>query len=300
MIYVVCGPTASGKTSLAHWIFDQLDNFPIILNADAYQIYKGLDILSAKVSKNSKYYKHYKMIDIVDVDECFSVYQYQKMARSIIDDAIKNNKDVIVVGGTGLYIRALFYDYEFYEHEKTIDLSEYEKFSNAELYELLQQLDYDESLKMHPNNRKRVIRTLALIREMKMSKTEYVGKQEHKIIYDDVQFICLNPDRILLYFKINDRVDEMINCGLINEIDNLRKTHNFSLTSINAIGVKETLQFLDNNITMEELKEKIKQKTRRYAKRQITFFKHQLPCIMYNDISEFKKSFINSKKGVKK
>lgn len=296
MIYVVCGPTASGKTNLAHWIFDHLDNFPIILNADAYQIYKGLDTLSAKVSKGSKYYKHYKMIDIVDVDECFSVYQYQKMARSIIDDAIKNNKDVIVVGGTGLYIRALFYDYEFYEHEKTIDLSEYEKFSNAELYELLQQLDYDESLKMHPNNRKRVIRTLALIREMKMSKTEYVGKQEHKIIYDDVQFICLNPDRILLYFKINDRVDEMINCGLINEIDNLRKTHNFSLTSINAIGVKETLQFLDNNITMEELKETIKQKTRRYAKRQITFFKHQLPCIMYNDISEFKKSFINLKK----
>lgn len=301
MIYVICGPTASGKSSLAHQLFDLLNTKPLILNADAYQIYRGLDILSAKVSKDSKYYPYYRLIDIKNIDETFSVAEYQNMARSIIYDQLKQGKDIIVCGGTGLYIRALFYDYEFYEHDKHVDLTVYEKYTNEQLHDLLKQLDISEANKIHPNNRKRVIRTLALIQSMKMSKTEYNSKQEHKIIFDNVKFICLFPNRQELYYKINDRVNEMINKGLIDEVKKISTISNFSLTSINAIGVKECLKYLKKEISLEELKEEIKQKTRRYAKRQFTFFKHQLPCIMYNNkdefINEFERNFKNEKRN---
>ena len=281
MLYVIVGPTGSGKTSVALKLAD-FYHAPII-NADAFQIYQEMDIGTAKIEKDSEDYKKHYLLDIVKPNESYSVKRYQDDFRSIYNKLKKDYKDIIVCGGTGLYIKAALYDYKF-EDEVEADVSDLEKLSNEELADILNKLDPKAFETIHMNNRKRVIRAIQIARTHDLNKSESIDQQEHKLIIDDeVKFLFLNPDRKELYENINKRVDMMFEKGLVDEVKHLLKKYELSLTAKAAIGYKEVIDYLDDKYSLEECKELIKKRTRNYAKRQVTFFKHQLPCLEIND-----------------
>ena len=271
MIYVVFGPTGSGKTDVAIKLADFF-NAPII-NADAFQIYKEMNIGTNKIKESDPYYKRHYLINIKYPNETYSVKEYQDDFRCTLNKLQKDYKDIIVCGGTGLYIRAALYDYKFLE-EETYN-NDYSKFTNEELFAELQKLDLEASKKIHVNNRKRLIRALDLIKNSGVKKSELIDSQEHKIIYPDVMFLFLNPDREQLYENINKRVDTMIDNGLVNEVKELKNKYDLSITAFQGIGYKEIIEYLDGKYTLEEAIELIKKRTRNYAKRQVTFFKNQ-------------------------
>lgn len=280
MLYVVCGPTGSGKTEIGKILSDRF-NAPIV-NADAFQVYKDMNIGTAKITKDDPYYKKHHLLDIITPEEDFSVMTYQKLFRNKIEELSKEYKDIIIVGGTGLYIRASVYDYYFPEEEKD-DTSDLEKLTNEELYEILKKLDNKATKTIHMNNRKRVIRAISIARTSQLTKSENIDAQEHKLIYPDIRFLMISPDRNKLYENINKRVDQMFDNGLLEEVKSLQKSYKLSRTARAAIGYKEILDALENNTSLDDAKELIKQRTRNYAKRQVTYFKHQLPVEIYED-----------------
>ena len=287
MLYVICGPTGSGKTGIAKLLSDKL-NAPII-NADAFQIYQEMNIGTAKISKDDPYYLKHYLLDIITPDQDFSVMEYQRYFRQTVEELSKQYKDIIVCGGTGLYIRASLYDYEFEEQEKD-DVSDLEKLSNEELYEMLKKLDSKACENIHINNRKRVIRAISIARTSEHTKSETIDAQSHTMIYPDVRILMISPNREMLYEKINKRVDVMFEKGLINEVKTLQNKYKLSRTASAAIGYKEVIEGLQNNTDIEQIKDLIKQRTRNYAKRQVTFFKHQLPVEIYETKEELLKA----------
>ena len=291
MLLVIVGPTGSGKTSAALKLAD-FYHAPII-NADAFQIYSEMDIGTAKIAKDSDDYKKHYLLDIVKPNERYSVKEYQDDFRRIYAELKKQYQNIIVCGGTGLYIKAALYDYAF-EDEEEVDISDLEKLSNEELADMLNKLDPKAFETIHMNNRKRVIRAIQIARTHELNKSESIDKQEHKLIVDDeVKFLFLNPDRKALYENINKRVDIMFEQGLLDEIKGLLNKYELSTTAKAAIGYKEVIDYLDNKCSLEECKELIKKRTRNYAKRQVTFFKHQLPCKEYASKEELLKEFIH-------
>ena len=291
VLLVIVGPTGSGKTSAALKLAD-FYHAPII-NADAFQIYQEMDIGTAKIERDSEDYKKHCLLDIVKPNESYSVKQYQEDFRKAYHDLKKTNKDIIVCGGTGLYIKAALYDYAF-EDEEGADVSDLEELSNEQLYDLLKKLDPKALETIHMNNRKRVIRAIQIARTHNMNKSESIDKQEHKLVIDDeVKFLFLNPERKALYENINKRVDIMFEQGLVNEVMGLLNKYQLSTTAKAAIGYKEVIDYLDDKYSLEECKELIKKRTRNYAKRQVTFFKHQLPCIEYTSKEELLKELIH-------
>ena len=280
MLIVIVGPTGCGKTGTALKLAD-FYHAPII-NADAFQIYEGMDIGTAKVDKNSKEYEKHYLLDIVKPDQTYSVKQYQEDFRKTYNKLKEQYPTIIVCGGTGLYIKAALFDYAF-EDEENADCSDLEAMSNEELYDLLKSLDEKALETIHINNRKRVIRAIQIARTHQMNKSESIDSQEHKLIIDDeVKFYFINPNRQELYERINQRVNIMFDKGLVNEVKGLLKDYQLSLTAKAAIGYKEVIEYLDNSYSLDECKELIKKRTRNYAKRQVTFFKHQLPCQEYS------------------
>ena len=288
MLIVIVGPTGSGKTEIALKLAD-FYNAPII-NADAFQIYQDMDIGTAKISRDSEDYKKHYLLDIVKPNQQYSVKQYQEDFRKTYLALKKQYQNIIVCGGTGLYIKAALYDYAF-ENEEEVDVSDLEEMSNEELYELLKQLDNKATETIHMNNRKRVIRAIQIARTHDVNKSESIDQQEHKLFFQDevVKFYFLNPNREDLYANINTRVDQMIEKGLENEVKELLKKYKLSLTAEAAIGYKEMIGYLKGEYPFEECVELIKKRTRNYAKRQVTFFKHQLPCIEFNTKEELLK-----------
>ena len=276
MIYVIMGPTCSGKTEVANFLIDKLDCEAI--NFDAFQIYQDMNIGTAKISQSDKHYQKYHLLDIRKPSESFSVMEYQQLCREEL--AKLEDKDVVLVGGTGLYVRAALYDYVF-KKEENIDNSDLEKLSNGELWDLLNKLDVDESKKIHQNNRKRLIRAIALIRSNEMNKTEMLNEQKHELIYPDVRFIFICPEREKLYKNINQRVEKMFESGLVDEVKGLLAKYKLSLTASQGIGYKEVIQLLNNEINERECIELIQKRTRNYAKRQVTFFKNQFKYELY-------------------
>ncbi|MBO4285842.1 MAG: tRNA (adenosine(37)-N6)-dimethylallyltransferase MiaA [Bacilli bacterium] len=273
MIYVIMGPTASGKSNAAHALAERF-NCPII-NADAFQIYKGMNIGTNKVSTDDKNYSRYHLLDIVNPDQTYSVMEYQNSFRDTLKELQKQYKDIVVCGGTGLYIRAATYDYTFLK-EDSFDEA-YDELSNEELHMMLTRLDSQEAEKIHQNNRKRMIRAINLINKSGESKTSLLEKQEHKPIFstEEITYLFINPNREELYNNINQRVEEMFDNGLIDEVKGLLDKYEMSQTATQGIGYKEVISYLNNEISLEECKELIKKRTRNYAKRQVTFFKHQ-------------------------
>ena len=286
MIYVICGPTGSGKTNVAIK-FSEYFHAPII-NADAFQIYQDMNIGTAKISKDDPYYKKHYLLDIKKPSENFSVMEYQKLFRQCVEELSKKHENIIVCGGTGLYIRASLYDYVFKE-EEPVDISDLEKMSNEELYDLLKQLDESATQTIHQNNRKRIIRAIAIARSQEFTKSENISSQEHKMVYSNVQILFINPDRNKLYENINNRVDEMFDKGLIDEVKGLLNKYELSVTAKAAIGYKEVIDYLNGQYSLEDCKELIKKRTRNYAKRQVTFFKNQFECQTYASAEELLK-----------
>ena len=291
MLLVIVGPTGSGKTTAALKLAD-FYHAPII-NADAFQIYQEMDIGTAKVEKGSEEYKKHYLLDIVKPNQSYSVKEYQDDFRKVYSELKKQYQNIIVVGGTGLYIKAALYDYAF-EDEEEADVSDLEELSNEELADILNKLDPKAFETIHMNNRKRVIRAIQIARTHDMNKTDSINQQEHKLVVnDEVKFLFLNPDRKALYENINKRVDIMFNQGLLDEVKNLLNKYELSRTAKAAIGYKEVIDYLEGKCSLEECQELIKKRTRNYAKRQVTFFKHQLPCKEYASKEELLKEFIH-------
>ena len=291
MLICIVGPTGSGKTSVALKLAD-FYNAPII-NADAFQIYQEMDIGTAKIVKNTEDYKKHYLLDIVKPNQSYSVKQYQDDFRKVYNELKKEYQTIIVCGGTGLYLKASLYDYKF-EDEEEADVSDLEELTNEELADILNKLDPKAFETIHMNNRKRVIRAIQIARTHDVNKSDAIDQQEHKLVIDEeVKFLFLNPDRKALYENINKRVDMMFEQGLVNEVKGLLNKYELSNTAKAAIGYKEVIDYLENKCSLEEAKELIKKRSRNYAKRQVTFFKHQLPCKEYISKEELLKEYIH-------
>ena len=291
MIYVIVGPTGSGKTSVACQLSDKFD-LPIV-NADAFQIYQEMNIGTAKIDKADPDYKKHFLIDLINPSQTYSVKQYRDDFDRVFPELLKANKDIIICGGTGLYVRAALYDYQFPEEEE-FDETKYEDFSNEELHQMLEKVDPQSADSIHENNRKRVIRALVFAENGGLTKSENIANQEHKMRFDNVEILFLNPNREDLYQHINDRVEQMFENGLVDEVKALLKKYEFSLTAYQAIGYKETIDYLNGKTTLEEAKELIKKRTRNYAKRQVTFFKHQFETHQFDNSKDLF-DYINAK-----
>lgn len=270
MIIVITGPTAVGKTKLSIELAKKYNGE--IINADAVQVYKGLDIGSAKVTEEEKEGIPHHLFDIKEVDEEYTIFHYQKDCRDKIKEIENRGHTPILVGGTGLYIKAALYDYKL-SKENNIDL--YENITNEELYSELIKLDKD--IIIDKNNRRRLVRALNYYKENGSSIND---NKTDELLYDAI-FIGLTTDRNILYDKINKRVDKMIEDGLIEEVKSFYDKGIKTKPLLNGIGYREIYQYLDNTITLEEAISKIKQNSRHYAKRQYTFFKHQLPMVWF-------------------
>ncbi len=276
-VIVIVGPTASGKTALSIELAKKIDGE--IVSCDSMQIYKKMDIGSAKPTvEEMQGIKHY-MIDIIEPNERFSVAEYKKQAENAIEEIIAKGKTPIVIGGTGLYADSLIYGIEYPEIEFD------EKYRNeleekatttkglAELYKKAEKIDTDATRKISPNDKKRIIRILEIYHSTGKTKTELETESRKNGIKYDFQVFAINMDRQILYDRINKRVDIMIENGLIEEVQNLLKQYDEFPTAMQGLGYKEVVEYLDGILTKEEMIEKIKQETRRYAKRQLTWFR---------------------------
>ena len=278
MVIVITGPTATGKSDLGIFLAHQLDGE--IINADSTQIYKGLDIATNKVSDTEGVVHH--LFNEKDLREEYTVFDYQKDARKAIDDILSRGKVPILVGGTGLYINAALYDYKF--EEKAND--EYECISNDELYKML--LEVDPHTNIHLNNRVRVISALNYY---KANKKPYSEKEKNLTLLYDTIFIGLTTDREVLYYKINKRVDKMVREGLVNEAKEVYDLGIRSKAVMTPIGPKELFEYFDGNCSLEEAIELIKSKSRKYAKRQYTWFRNQMKLKWFEtDYDDFSKT----------
>lgn len=262
MIIVISGPTAVGKTKLSIELAKKYN--AEIINYDSVQIYKDMDIASAKVTKEEMEGIPHHLLDIKNYDENYSIYDYQMDARKKIEELKNKNKNIIFVGGTGLYIKAALYDYRFNKEEEKYDFS---NLTNEELYKRIIEIDKD--IKVDKDNNRRLVRTLTNL------INGNITNNKDTLLYDDCYFIGLKTDRDILYERINKRVDIMIDNGLIDEA---KKFYNKERTKaiMTPIGYKELFRYLDNEITKDEAIDLIKKNSRHYAKRQFTFFNNQM------------------------
>lgn len=272
-IICIVGPTGVGKSSLG--IKLALETKGEIINGDAFQIYKEMNIGTAKPTLEERSLIPHHLFDYVSPTYEFSIFDYQKNLRSKIEELEKKNVNIIVVGGTGLYLKSGFYDFNLSEQEEHIDMSSYENKSNEELHKILEEIDEVEASKIHQNNRKRVLRAIQIYLETGNKKSDIIASQDHVPLYD-VTFIGLTRDREELYDLINKRVDKMFELGLVDEVKDLMKKYPSTLRSFQAIGYKELMTGLKENKDEEEIKELIKKNSRNYAKRQFTYFNNQL------------------------
>ena len=279
-IIAIVGPTGIGKTSLSIELAKALNGE--VISCDSMQVYKKMDIGTAKVTKEEMDGIFHYLIDIQEYDQPYNVMIFQDVCRKSIQKIQNKNKQVILCGGTGLYLKAALYDYTFEEETQDEDyLKELNQKSNEELYELLKEID-DKSLeKIHKNNRKRILRAL-MMAHSGMSKSQREQQQKHIPLYD-IYYIGLDVDRNILHQRINDRVDKMFEQGLVEEVTSLFKEEKtWEYTSFQGIGYKEFKDYFLDQITLEETKERIKTHSRQYAKRQYTWFKNQMPVHWYS------------------
>ena len=263
MILAIVGPTGVGKTKLSIELAKKYD--AIIINSDAMQVYKGMNIGTAKPTvEERENIKHY-LLDFVDPSINYTVFDYQKDVRKIINE--NKDKNIIFVGGTGLYLKAALFDYRFDEEK---DANTFDNVSNEVLYDLA--LKKDKNMTIHKNNRQRLVRFLN-----KMNTETIEAKQLY-----DVIFIGLTTNRDELYNRINSRVDEMIRSGLIDEVKSFYDKKIDSKALNTAIGYKELYQYFNNEISLDEAIDLIKKNSRHYAKRQYTWFNNQMDIKWFN------------------
>lgn len=288
-VIVIVGPTASGKTGLSIELAKRINGE--IISCDSMQIYKDMTIGTAKpTEKEQEGIKHY-LIDEISPDERFSVSDYKTTAEKAIETILSKNKVPIVVGGTGLYANSLIYGIEFknekYDESYRNKLEERVKKEGLEtLYEEAKKIDSEAMEKISPNDKKRILRVLEIYQKTGMNKTEQDKLSKPKEVKYDYKVFGIDVQRDLLYERINDRVDQMIKDGLIDEVKNIYSKYNKFPTAMQAIGYKEVVEYLKNNITKQEMIEKIKMETRRYAKRQLTWFRRNQEIIWLNGLND--------------
>ena len=270
MIIAILGPTAVGKTALSIALAKHYK--AEVINFDAMQVYEKLNIGTAKVTTDEMEGVPHHLLSNVSLDKNYSVYDYQKDARCLIDKLLKENKNIILVGGTGLYLKALLFDYNFSEGT-TNNL--YNDLTNEEILARIKSYNVEEL--PHVNNRKRLVRLLN-----KLENNETITNNGNNLLYKDTIFIGLTTDRNTLYDKINKRVDIMFNNGLLEEVESLKDEFNTSKALNTAIGYKEFIPYFNGEKTLDEVKDDIKKNSRRYAKRQYTFFNHQFNLKWFN------------------
>lgn len=275
-VIVIGGPTASGKSKLAIELAKKINGE--IISADSMQIYKEMNIGTAKVTKNEMQGICHYMIDIVEPNERYSVSAYKKEAEKCIEKILTKNKTPIIVGGTGLYIESLIYGIEFQDEEidekYRNELNEIaEKEGLEKLYEEAKKIDPKAMEKISSNDRKRIIRVLEIYHKTGKTKTEQEIESRKKEVKYDYKLFAITIEREKLYSRIEERVDKMLEDGLIAEVERIKeKYHNFP-TAMQGLGYKEVVQYLEQILTKEEMVDTLKKETRHYAKRQLTWFR---------------------------
>lgn len=287
-VIVICGPTASGKTALSIELAKRINGE--IISADSMQIYKYMDIGSAKPTlEEMEDIKHY-MLDFVEPNIRYSVADYKKTAEDCIEEILKKRKVPIIVGGTGLYVNSLIYGIEYNEikldEEYRQKLEErVEKEGLEKLYNEAVSIDSEAMSKISKNDKKRILRVLEIYHETGKTKTEQEIESRKNEVRYDYKVFAINMDREKLYERINLRVDLMLEQGLIQEVKELVDKYEELPTAIQGLGYKETKEYLDGKISKEDMIEKIKMETRRYAKRQLTWFKKNKQTIWLNGLA---------------
>ena len=290
-VIVICGPTASGKTALSIELAKKINGE--IISSDSMQIYKDMTIGTAKPTiEEMQGIKHY-LIDFIEPNQRYSVADFKKDAEKAIEEIIKKGKVPIVVGGTGLYVDSLIYGIEYQEinfDEKYRNELEkrVEKEGLEKLYNEAKKIDPQAIEKISQNDKKRILRILEIYKATGKNKTEQEIESRKNEVKYDYKVFAINMDREKLYERINKRVDIMIENGLIQEVEELLKKYNKFPTAMQGLGYKEVAEYLYNKGSKEEMIENIKRETRRYAKRQITWFKKnkQTIWIKPNDLQE--------------
>lgn len=300
-IIIIAGATACGKTDVSIELAKKINGE--IISADSMQVYKKMDIGTAKVDKSKMQgVKHY-LVDELDPDEDFSVAVFKDLAKKYINKIYEKDKIPIIVGGTGFYINSIIFDNDFEEVKKNHDYRTYlENIANEKgnqyLSLMLKDVDFESYEKIHYNNTKKIIRALEFfyLTDEKISNHNKAQK-EKKLAYD-VRFFILNMDRDILYKKINERVDLMIKNNLVEEVKNLISLgYHKNLTSMQGIGYKEIIKYLDGEICFDDAVEQVKKNTRNFAKRQITWFKHQcngtwIDVLKFENVSQIVESIM--------
>ena len=280
MIFVIVGPTGVGKSSLA--LKYALENNAAIINGDVFQCYKEMSIGTAKPSLEERSKAPHYLFDIATVNEAYTIFDYQKDLRRTIDELLPKYKNIVIVGGSGLYLKSSLYDFTLNEQKESIDMSKYDSLTNEELYDELLKIDEESAKQTHPNNRKRVLRAIEIYLESGKKKSDIIASQEHKLLYD-VTFIGLSKDsREELYKMIDERVIKMFDEGLLDEVKYLMNNYDIGSRAFQAIGYKELIQGLNEEKSLPEIVSLIQKNTRNYAKRQYTYFKNQLPVNWFN------------------
>ena len=276
-VIVIVGPTASGKTALSIELAKKINGE--IVSCDSMQIYKDMNIGSAKPTQEEmEGIKHY-LIDVARPDERFSVAEYKRQAEKAIEEILEKGKVPIVIGGTGLYADSLIYGIEYQEIEfdekyrKALEKQTQTEDGLKMLYNQAKKIDEEAIKKISENDKKRIIRILEIYHQTGKTKTQLEEESRKNEVKYDYKVFAINMDRQVLYDRINKRVDLMIENGLIQEVENLLKKYKTFPTAMQGLGYKEVVQYFNNEITKEKMIDKIKQETRRYAKRQLTWFR---------------------------
>lgn len=279
-LIVLTGPTAVGKTKLSIQLAKAIGGE--IISADSMQVYRGMDIGSAKITEEEKEGIPHYLIDVLDPSEEFNIVLFQQLAKEAIKQIHEKGKIPILAGGTGFYIQSVLYDIDFSEHDEKDGIrDELEAIAKEEqgphrLHERLKEVDLESAKIIHENNVKRVIRALEFYEETGMRISEHNKEQHQKESPYDVSYFVLNDDRTKVYERIDKRVDLMIKAGLVEEVRRLKEQGcRRDMVSMQGLGYKEILDYLEGEIPLEEAIYRIKRDTRHFAKRQITWFKRE-------------------------
>ena len=280
-VIVVIGPTSVGKTKMGVALAKKLNGE--VISGDSMQIYKYMDIGTAKATKEEMEGVVHHCLDILNPQDNYSVHDFQKTVRKKITEISQRHHVPIIVGGTGLYIKAALYDYHFEETEDNHDLikEKYQSYDDQQLYDHLLSIDEESAEILHPNNRRRVLRAIEIYENTGRKKSEIINEQQHVCLYD-AYFVGLTLPRDVLYERINKRIDMMKKNGLKEEVFNLYKQGlNREHQSMKAIGYKEWFDYFEHQIDEETVYDNIKKHSRQYAKRQYTWFKNQFDVHWY-------------------
>ncbi|MCJ8006356.1 tRNA (adenosine(37)-N6)-dimethylallyltransferase MiaA [Lederbergia wuyishanensis] len=283
-IIVIVGPTAVGKTKLSIETAKRFNGE--IISGDSMQVYKGMDIGTAKITAEEMEGIPHHLLDIKEPHEAFSVAEFQKLVREKITEITNRHAIPIIVGGTGLYVQSVLYDYQFSDSESDhppIDI--YDK-NPLELHKKLESIDPESAKKIHPNNVRRVIRALEIFEQTGKTMTQLQSEQKKSILYNTA-LIGLTMEREKLYERINKRVDIMIEEGLLNEVQHFYKNGiSRESQSVKAIGYKEIYDYLDGKVSWEEAIIELKKNSRNYAKRQFTWFRNKMDVTWFDMTEE--------------